>query len=254
MRRLRNPLFSAVILGIALLSYPSDVSAKGTVSFTFDDGAKTIYTNGLPVMQKYGLPATIYLSTAYIGQDSWYMTWTQVGKLKSAKWEIASHGHEHDDLTTLTAAEIGTNFDASVATLKQKGYAAYSFATPYGSYDDTVIAEAEKKFCSHRQAWDYGGTANEGFNDPKNIDAYHISATELKNGMSMTKFKQLITRAEKENKWLVFLAHGVVTGKAGDYEITKTKLDQMMAYAKSRKDAGKIDVKTVVDVTGKCSR
>lgn len=250
--RLSVLLLSATLLSLGLFLSPAAAQAKGTVSFTFDDGAKTIAANGLPVFKKYGVPATIYLSTAYIGVDSWYMDWNQVKKLRSAGWEIASHGHEHVDMTKLAPSALDTNLDTSVSVLKRRGYSAYSFATPYGAYDDSVVSAAERRFCSHRQAWDASGPADEGFNEPGKLDVYRISATELKNGMSMSKLKKLIARAESRGEWLVFLAHGVVKSKAGDYEITKSKLDKMVAYVKSRQDAGKIDIRTVADMTGKC--
>lgn len=45
-----------------------------SVIITFDDGYKDSFTNAYPILRKYGLPATFFLATAYIG----------TGK---AKWE-----------------------------------------------------------------------------------------------------------------------------------------------------------------------
>jgi peptidoglycan/xylan/chitin deacetylase (PgdA/CDA1 family) len=39
----------------------------GSVILTFDDGYKDSFTNAYPVLRKYGLPATFFLPTAYIG-------------------------------------------------------------------------------------------------------------------------------------------------------------------------------------------
>ena len=53
-------------------------SGKGfdrpTVSITFDDGYRDNFTLAYPVLQKYGVPATIYLATSLIGTEG--KTWT----------------------------------------------------------------------------------------------------------------------------------------------------------------------------------
>lgn len=42
------------------------------VSITFDDGFQNNYDVALPILQQYNLPATIFLSTAFISSDDWY--------------------------------------------------------------------------------------------------------------------------------------------------------------------------------------
>ncbi len=39
---------------------------------TFDDGWKDNYTNAYPLLKKYNIPATIFLTTSYIGSNKWF--------------------------------------------------------------------------------------------------------------------------------------------------------------------------------------
>jgi peptidoglycan/xylan/chitin deacetylase (PgdA/CDA1 family) len=53
----------------------NDPEARGqAVAVTFDDGYRDLYTNAFPILQKYKIPATIYLTAGAIesGSVSWY--------------------------------------------------------------------------------------------------------------------------------------------------------------------------------------
>jgi peptidoglycan/xylan/chitin deacetylase (PgdA/CDA1 family) len=54
--------------------------ADGAVAVTFDDGFRNNYRHALPVLERYGVPATVYVATGFIGSGR--MSWTD--QLESA--------------------------------------------------------------------------------------------------------------------------------------------------------------------------
>ena len=49
---------------------------KKLVSITFDDSYKNVYTNALPILNKYEVPATFFINTGFINNSKLY--WTDV--------------------------------------------------------------------------------------------------------------------------------------------------------------------------------
>lgn len=62
----------------------------GAVAVTFDDGLGNNYTHAWPILEKYGIAATIYLATGYIGARR--MIWTD--RLETAILETPRTGIE----------------------------------------------------------------------------------------------------------------------------------------------------------------
>lgn len=75
------------------------------VVFSFDDGRLDTYVNAVPIMEKYGLTATINITTDFISNPNRYTTFKsadnkamsvdQVRELYQRGFEIASHGNRH---------------------------------------------------------------------------------------------------------------------------------------------------------------
>lgn len=139
----------------------------GLVALTFDDGMADNRTGLLPVLRDAGVPATVFVATAYIGgHHPDVPAVPMLGEadllaLRDAGVEIGSHSHRHRDLTTLP-------FDEVLADLRQSRRALAAvlgeepsvLAYPFGRADDDTrraAREAGFAFAARAEAlgaWD----------------------------------------------------------------------------------------------------
>lgn len=64
------------------------------VVITVDDAYLSFYQNAIPLLKKYGYPATLYVNTGTVGAPD-YMSWDQLNEVKSMGIEIGNHSHNH---------------------------------------------------------------------------------------------------------------------------------------------------------------
>ncbi len=114
---------------------------RDAVVLTFDDGYADAATTALPLLQKYGARGTFYISSGFVGTPR-HLSWRQIRTMRSAGMEIACHGTEHLDLSTLDRAgqmhEAGhcvTSFARYLA-----GFRPATYAYPAGKYDATTLS------------------------------------------------------------------------------------------------------------------
>jgi peptidoglycan/xylan/chitin deacetylase (PgdA/CDA1 family) len=152
--------------GYAAATLTEALSGDAARSFavTFDDGFRSVLDRGLPVLDRLGVPATIFLPTALIGPqgfatwpgpDAWRGTeyedelrlldWDEVGTLIEHGWEIGSHTRWHKRLPELGDAELAAELGESKGQCEMRlGRPCDSIAYPYGDYDARVVAAARE--------------------------------------------------------------------------------------------------------------
>src|SRR5437588_1186382 len=58
---------------VKVLTQEGSVLPERTIVLTFDDGFADFFTDALPILQQYGFPATLYVTTGFIGSTSGWM-------------------------------------------------------------------------------------------------------------------------------------------------------------------------------------
>lgn len=121
----------------------------GYAAISFDDGMRNNLTAALPILQEYGLPATIYVTVGYLGgispwigpkTDNRTLSEEEVRDLARAGWELGAHTMTHPDLSTLDYEACRREIEDSKTTLESIGAVAVeTLAYPFGHYNSTAI-------------------------------------------------------------------------------------------------------------------
>ena len=234
----------------------TSLSQTAKVSFTFDDSLASTYTNAMPTLAKYGLTGTDYVITDCVGMitapntchantDTTYMSWDQVEGLQNAGWEIGSHTATHPYLATsdatdgqpnvLTPDQVTQELVQSKADLAAHGINATDFSTPYGDYNNAVLAQVAKYYASQR------GFADQNNNDWPAYNDYIINDYQVEGTTTVAQVEAKIDDAIANNRWLVLTMHNILPNAStnpDDYEWSTAQLDQIAAYVKAKQDAG----------------
>jgi peptidoglycan/xylan/chitin deacetylase (PgdA/CDA1 family) len=111
---------------------------RNLVVLTFDDGFQDFFTAAFPVLQKYDFSATMFLPTAFIGNESRRfkerncLTWDEVRECRRGGIEFGSHTVNHPKLYELGFTEIREELENSKLKIEAElGEPVTTFAYPY---------------------------------------------------------------------------------------------------------------------------
>ncbi|MGH2796418.1 MAG: polysaccharide deacetylase family protein [Solirubrobacterales bacterium] len=135
-----------------------------TLAVTFDDGYRSVTELARPILSGLGLPATVFVPTAFAGTpkptawpgtDHWLggehehelapMSWEELRALAGQGWEVGSHTRTHPHLTRLDDAGLHAELEGSRSDCERHlGLPCRSLAYPYGDHDERVVAAAAR--------------------------------------------------------------------------------------------------------------
>ncbi|MEU6725693.1 polysaccharide deacetylase family protein [Nonomuraea wenchangensis] len=129
------------------------VPAKPVV-LTFDDGYADFHSHALPLLERYGFPATVFLTSGWVADagaeaagrplDA-MLSWGQAREAAQTGIEIGGHSHSHPQLDQLRDDELRQELRRNKGLLEEKiGAPVATMAYPYGYSSARVRREVRK--------------------------------------------------------------------------------------------------------------
>ncbi len=238
------------VMGVASAQTQS-ATEKPRVSFTFDDGFTSPVSKAAPVLAEFGFSGTSYVVTDCVGMvtapntchannDATYMNWDDLTSLQfNYGWEIGSHTKSHPYLATsdpgdqpfeISDEQVVTELAQAKGVLNDHGFAAESFASPYGDYDQGTLEKIAQMYTSQR------GFADVGYNVWPYSD-YFLQVQQVQAGVSLEAVKGYIDQAIANDEWVILVFHDIKDRPSNDpydYEYSTQGLRDIAAYVKSK--------------------
>ncbi len=218
-------------------SRSSDRPSGPIYTITFDDGWKSAYEVGLPIIEASGYKMTQFIITGPIGHDSSRMTAAQILAAQKRGHEIGSHTRTHPRLTTLTPHQQQDEIFKGYRDLcSLLSHCPTSFAYPYGAYDDSIASIVKSTgFTSARIGGDYadGSTIKHPVNAAP-VNRYVLASYAITSATTLEDLKSLIDSTQGKNVWLIFALHRVDEPES-DLSIKHELLQEMMTYLREKK-------------------
>ncbi len=115
---------------------------KKSIVITFDDGYDDFNNNAYPILKKYNLKSTIFISTNLVNKPC-YLTLSSIKSLLTSKIvTIGSHTITHPNLTRINSNRLFYELTGSKRWIEKKLKTKItSFAYPFGGYNKNIIQE-----------------------------------------------------------------------------------------------------------------
>ncbi|ORV90619.1 polysaccharide deacetylase [Mycolicibacterium iranicum] len=202
LRWLRDQRLQGVSMAELLASSARDRS-KRLVGLTFDDGYRDFATTALPILQRYGFTATVFVLAGRLGgQNEWsrpgpskaLLTADEIRQVASAGMEIGSHGLMHVRLPGVDQSALAAETRHSrtiLSELIQRDVTGFCY--PWGEVDAEVVKSVRAA------GYDYACAVKPG----SDIGQYAIPRTLVHEGDSAWRLhaKRAVSTLTVGNRW-----------------------------------------------------
>jgi peptidoglycan/xylan/chitin deacetylase (PgdA/CDA1 family) len=182
---------------IDLLSSPTPPPVGGPdpidpVVITFDDGTTDLAELATPILQRYGVPSTLYLATDYVDRQRSFraeglaLSWAAVADMAaSGVWSMESHTHTHALLDRTPDSAVADELDRSIELIgEHTGRAPAHFAYPKAL---AGTAAADRAVRERFRSASLSGTRVNPFG---RTDPWALARSSIQIGDAMTWFRR----------------------------------------------------------------
>ncbi|MGZ4519160.1 MAG: polysaccharide deacetylase family protein [Mycobacteriaceae bacterium] len=235
--------------GLALAPEPSQWP-NGVVSFTFDDGYMSHYTQAKPYLDKYGYAATEFLICEGVYNNATYPSYMNMQQCQTLEnqsdWEVSTHAYT---FANHSASYTGISDAAALADMakardwiRANGFrGADIFAYPLGNFNANTVQNVRAIFSCGRSISQFGGFVDETF-PPADIS--RLRCMTLGSANTLASAQQAVDRAFANKEWLVFCMHDIVTTATTNLQWSIANFQALVDYVNTKT----IPVRKVSDV------
>lgn len=179
---------------------------RGVLSVTFDDFPRSAWTRARPILDRYDVRATYYVSGVFTGAQNRgfdHHTEQDLSDLVDSGHEIGCHTFGHLSAFEADADRYSHSCAQNAAFLETvlPGYRMDSFAFPYGH-----VRLSHRKALADRYATLRGIHPSA---TPSVVDRTLVAAVGLEAGHPEVNWQGLIEQAAREHRWVVLFTHEV---------------------------------------------
>jgi peptidoglycan/xylan/chitin deacetylase (PgdA/CDA1 family) len=208
---------------------------KAIISVSFDDVPVSVFTNALPILDRYCVKATFYVacgltSDLYTSQNTGaaekrFLTPENILHLDRMGHDIACHTYSHYRLEQGSAEQMQRDAEKNIQALSKLlgDKPIEHFSYPFGQ----VSFKAKRLLSPHYKTM---RGSRPGIN-LKNIDLYLLRAISVYNPIfNQPVLTKIIERAVHNGGWLIFYTHGV-EDNPDRYDCTPEQLAWVLSEA-----------------------
>ena len=206
------------------------------VSLTFDDGRASQIDNGIPILNRYGVHATFYVSPKPVAEriEDWRLAVVSGHEIGNHSMNHPCTGNfrwsRHKALEDQTLETIARDIDSANRHIEDLlGLVPQTFAYPCGQKFvgrgkrlQSYVPVVAERFLAGR------GWLDETPNDPEFCDLAQLLGMEL-DGLTFNEVRSLMDGTAKRGVWLVFAGHDI--GGGGQQTVLESTLEAICKYA-----------------------
>lgn len=150
LKYLRSNNYQVLTLGKAVGKLKAGELTGGKYAvITVDDGYRSFKSGAMPILERFGFRATLFVNSSSVGGGS-YMDWRTLKALKKSGIEIGNHSHTHPHFLNKADQKGFKRYfskdlkKAQEAFQKHLGFTPDLYAYPYGEYNPDMIKILKK--------------------------------------------------------------------------------------------------------------
>ena len=181
------------------------------VVLTFDDGYADFHSRAMPLLDRHGFTATLFVTTGWVRDAKGapdrpppgpMLSWAQIEEAVSAGMEVAAHSHMHPQLDQLPPTLMRDDLATGKAVLEDRiGRPVDGLAYPFG-YSDARVREVAREL-GHRYSCAVANTMMDS--EP---DLLALPRLSVRRSTGMSVFQQVV---RGDNHFRIFIKDRALT-------------------------------------------